>query len=132
MEYQITVKGIRISEKDETIVRGEKWEFINNLNHSGVLYASTRFISAILNETMNRFNSNNHQTFPVTDNYYARELDINDIRAYSDMFFSELKLKNVNSDVINYLTGIVNSAINILEKKCLESGSSKINLVQKR
>lgn len=131
MEHQITVKGINISEKDETIVRDEKWRFINNLNHSGVLYASTRFVSAILNETINRFNSNNEQTFPVTDNYYARELDINDIRSYADMFFSELKLKNVDSYVINYLAGIVKSSIDILEKKCLESGYYKINLVQK-
>ena len=74
-----------------------------------------------MNETINRFNSNNEQTFPVTDNYYARELDINDIRAYSDMFFSELKLKKVNSDVIKYLTDVVNTSIDILEKKCFAS-----------
>lgn len=114
MKHNYTVKGIKVAENEIKIIKDAKWNLIDRLNFSGTYYSSIRILSSMFNQLILLFNTDEEETFDISE-YEVGLYDFKNFDKYLEIFYKELKDKNLSQEMFNEIEKFLTSYIKELE-----------------
>lgn len=98
----IVIKPISVTDSERSVIKEQKYAYINRLNFSGAFYNPIRFVSAVLNNMIEHLGKTEPMDLPI-GGFYAHSFDFEKIRAHSIVFFDSLEKGGVSAEVIQYI-----------------------------
>lgn len=114
MTHNYTIKGFAATEDEIKIIKAAKWNLIDRLNWSGCYYSSNRIISSMFNQLFLLFNTEDEKSFDISE-YEIGSFDFKKIDEHSNIFYQELKDKNLSEELFNIIEKFLTSYIKELE-----------------